>query len=267
MKVLNFLFVVVVTILLVGTLLFSEENTWKGPGIEGVAWRNGNVGIGTANPQFKFVTSTDAADWTAKILNTNNAAYGLSIENIKSTAGYGLAVYTGSGTGFFVRNNGNVGIGVSTPKKKLHVGGSALIEHLTLGESLTRLYPIRLEVFGGINARGPVYASCGMLTCSDVRYKKDLKPIENALDRVIQLRGVSFNWKDESMGKGQQLGVIGQEVEKVFPEVVSTDSDGYKSVAYSQLVAPLIEAIKELKAENETLKVRIETLEKKLKDY
>ena len=72
-----------------------------------------------------------------------------------------------------------------------------------------------------------------MLTCSDVRYKKDLKPIENALDRVIQLKGVSFSWKDESMGKGQQLGVIGQEVEKVFPEVVSTDSDGYKSVAYS----------------------------------
>ncbi len=168
MKGLNLLFVVIVTTLLVGIPLFSKEDTWKGPGIEGIAWRNGNVGIG-----------------------------------------------------------------VSKPGKNLHVGGSALIEHLTLGESLTRLYPIRLEVFGGINARGPVYASCGMLTCSDVRYKKDLKPIENALDRVIQLKGVSFSWKDESMGKGQQLGVIGQEVEKVFPEVVSTDSDGYKSVAYS----------------------------------
>ncbi|NIO80502.1 MAG: hypothetical protein GTN68_08100, partial [Candidatus Aminicenantes bacterium] len=85
---------------------------------------DGKVGIGTTNPGFKFVTSTDVAEWTAKILNTNSAAYGLSIENINSTAGYGLAVYTGSGTGFFVRNNGCVGIGTNDPKEKLHVNGS-----------------------------------------------------------------------------------------------------------------------------------------------
>jgi hypothetical protein len=101
---------------------------------------------------------------------------------------------------------------------------------------------------------------------SDLRLKKDVKPIEKALDKITNLRGVNFHWKDKEKDSRLQLGVIAQEVEKVFPEVVSTDDKGYKSVAYSNLVAPLIEAVKELKAENETLKKRITALEKKIKN-
>jgi hypothetical protein len=101
---------------------------------------------------------------------------------------------------------------------------------------------------------------------SDLRYKEDIRPIENALDKIINLHGVSFRWKDKALDNGEQLGFIGQEVEKVFPEVVLTDKKGYKSVGYTNLVAPLIEAVKELKAENDKLKARLETLEKKMKD-
>lgn len=62
--------------------------------------------------------------------------------------------------------------------------------------------------------------------------------------------------------EGTQIGVIAQEVETVFPELVHTDKEGYKSVSYSNLVAPLIEAVKELKQQNETLNNRVEALEK-----
>ena len=73
--------------------------------------------------------------------------------------------------------------------------------------------------------------------------------IDNALDIVDSLRGVYYT-KDDERG----IGVIAQETEKVLPEVVHDQEDGYKSVAYGNIVGVLIEAIKELKAEVEELK-------------
>jgi hypothetical protein len=113
-----------------------------------------------------------------------------------------------------------------------------------------------LDVNGTIKGESTV-------TPSDIRLKKDIKPIMNALDNIAQLRGITFRWKDNEKDTGVHLGVIAQEVEEVFPEVVSTDNKGYKSVDYSKLTAPLIEAVKELKAENEALKARIEALEQR----
>ena len=94
---------------------------------------------------------------------------------------------------------------------------------------------------------------------SDERWKKNIKTIENALDKITALRGVSYQWKDEEKGNGTHLGVIAQEIEKVLPEVVSEDKDGYKSVAYQEIIGVLIEAIKDLKTENEALKVRLDS--------
>ncbi|MDY6903114.1 MAG: tail fiber domain-containing protein [Thermodesulfobacteriota bacterium] len=100
---------------------------------------------------------------------------------------------------------------------------------------------------------------------SDRRLKTSITTCTSALDKVSRLRGVTFEWKDKDKDPSPQLGVIAQEVEKVYPEVVKTDSqDGYKSVAYSKLVAPLIEAVKELKAENDDLKKGIAHIKKKL---
>ena len=67
---------------------------------------------------------------------------------------------------------------------------------------------------------------------------------------VRRLRGVSFEWDENAPQglRGRDLGVIAQEVEEVFPELVRTDADGFKTVNYHGLVAPLIEAIKELDA-------------------
>ncbi len=107
---------------------------------------------------------------------------------------------------------------------------------------------------------------------SDIQLKKDIQPIGNALDKILTLRGVKFNWKDPAMGAGNQVGLIAQDVEKVLPEVVSKNGDGYLSVDYSKLSPLLIEAVKDLKTEKDqeinNLQQKIDILEadKKTKD-
>ncbi len=94
-----------------------------------------------------------------------------------------------------------------------------------------------------INANGTSNIS------SDARMKEDVRPVSNALSRLLQVRGVEFKWKQGLPDAGKRsLGVIAQEVEKVFPELVSEDKER-KTVAYTPLIAPVIEAIRELAAQ------------------
>jgi trimeric autotransporter adhesin len=107
---------------------------------------------------------------------------------------------------------------------------------------------------------------------SDARWKTNITTLQNPLDLVLGLRGVTFDWKRDTPGMnfmaGKQVGFIAQEVEKVLPELVSTDIKGYKAVAYANVVPVLVEAVKTLKknndavhAENAELKARLTALE------
>ncbi len=72
---------------------------------------------------------------------------------------------------------------------------------------------------------------------------------DTATGKIRELRGVTWEWREDAPAEAQQqpgMGVIAQEVEKVFPELVVTDEQGLKRVEYSGLIAPLIEAVKEL---------------------
>jgi len=91
-------------------------------------------------------------------------------------------------------------------------------------------------------------------------------PIQNALDNVLKMQGVTYYWKvDEYPNKhfpeGEQVGFIAQEIEKVYPQVVLTDKDGYKSVDYSKLTPVLVEAIKEQQKIIEELQKVIQQLQ------
>ena len=78
----------------------------------------------------------------------------------------------------------------------------------------------------------------------------------------MQLRGVSFLWRDNP-DMGRRIGFVAQEFEKVFPELSYTNpADGYKGINYAELTAVLVEALKELKAENDLLKAKLEKLER-----
>ena len=93
---------------------------------------------------------------------------------------------------------------------------------------------------GSLSASGNITAP-GFFYSSDKTLKKNIKKITNPLERIIQLEGVSFNWKKDNQ---ESIGLIAQDVEKVFPELVFTNKEGLKTVAYGNLIAPLIEALK-----------------------
>lgn len=118
-----------------------------------------------------------------------------------------------------VHTDGNIGIGTVNPGYKLDVQG------------------------GGVNA------SAGYTQTSDIRLKTNIDYLhsDNALEKLISLRGIFYNWKDqEKLGSAREIGLIAQDVEKVFPEAIKKSPEGFLSVSYSNLISPVIESIKEL---------------------
>lgn len=98
---------------------------------------------------------------------------------------------------------------------------------------------------------------------SDLRLKKNIAPLVDSLGKLTQLQGVKFDWrKDEFPNKvlvgDRQIGFIAQEIEKIFPELVSYDRDGYRLLDYAKLTAILVEGIKEQQTEIESQEKEIE---------
>ena len=102
----------------------------------------------------------------------------------------------------------------------------------------------RLDVNGLIRTIGAVNTS------SDRRFKEDIQPLTGALEKVSRLTGVSYDWNrtafpDKHFSDRRQIGFIAQDVQTVLPELVTADSEGYLSVAYTAAVPVLVEAVKE----------------------
>ncbi len=109
--------------------------------------------------------------------------------------------------------------------------------------------------------------TCVILTqTSDKRYKTNIQSIDNSLDKIMKMQGVYYEWKKEDfphMGfdKGRNIGFIAQDVQKVFPELVKSDNNGYLSVNYANFTAVLLEAIKEQNNKIEILEQKIEGID------
>jgi hypothetical protein len=99
-------------------------------------------------------------------------------------------------------------------------------------------------------------------TFSDERLKRDIEPLDSALDKLERLRGVSYTWREGAAQGERSMGLLAQEVEQSFPDAVVTDERGRKAVNYDQLTAPIVEAIKELGRENEALRREVQALQR-----
>jgi len=100
---------------------------------------------------------------------------------------------------------------------------------------------------------------------SDERYKSNIKPLLGLGNKVSLLQPVEYEWKKEEYPEqnfpdGNQIGLIAQEVEKLFPELVATNKDGYKSIDYSKISILLIQAMKEQQSEIDKMKRELEEL-------
>jgi hypothetical protein len=117
-------------------------------------------------------------------------------------------------------------------------------------------------LFDSLASNGSVTAT-SFLYSSDRNLKQDIGPLNNSLTKILQLQGVNFRWKNPNNSQKLNVGLIAQDVENVYPELVTTSKEtGLKSVEYGNLVAPLIEAIKDQQSQIEALKKEIEQLKK-----
>lgn len=139
------------------------------------------------------------------------------------------------------------------------VYGNAYVEDRLGIANASPAYP--LDVTGDIHNVGNMYSD-GYFHNSDERLKENIVALPG-LDIITRLTGVSFNWKKDGT---PSVGVLAQEVEAVLPEAVHTDAEGFKSVNYDALIAPLIQAIKEQQEEMDTLKKEIEALKQQRAD-
>ena len=104
----------------------------------------------------------------------------------------------------------------------------------------------RLDPSGNMWFRGRLFPDGGVNgLISDRRVKTDIRPLESSLAKLLEVRGVRFRWLDPTRGEGDQIGLIAQEVEAVFPELVTQLADGHKRLDYIGLIAPLVDAVRE----------------------
>jgi hypothetical protein len=165
-----------------------------------------------------------------------------------------LGTYSNYTTQLVLNPNGTVSIGAGN----LLIAGSNQLNIAAMTNAATTSSVCYNTGTGAVTYDGTL----GTCTVSDERLKNMGERIPNALDRLLQINGVYYTWKDPSMGAGRQIGVGAQTVEAVFPELVQTDSNGRKSADYQRLTAPIIEALRELKANNDNLQNEIESIKK-----
>jgi len=228
----------------------------------------GRVGIGETSPAYTLdvlhggngdglrvrsstsysLIDIDGADGEAGMRLLGNGVFQWLIRNRAADNFFEIRRLSGGGTAMVIRpDSGYVGL-AADPVDRLQVNGN-------------------MRLFGCLmNFSGTVVAGA---CSSDARFKRDITPFPSLLDRFARLTPVDYFWRadefpNKHFGVERTWGLIAQDVQAVFPELVAPDADGFLTVDYSRLPLMTVQAVKELKAENDELKRRLAALESTL---
>lgn len=237
---------------------------------------SGKVGIGTTSPTSKLDIYNPSSSGSPVLTLHDDNPYQmtLGINYLRASQSFYIEAYRAGSAGITFRTsntspldtvamtipgNGKVGIGTTTPTEKLDVNGTV--------------------------------RCVSLVQTSDERLKTDIQPLDGVLDKLSRVRAVSFQWNEKAQALGaktgvRQIGVLAQEVEQAFPELVTipetipvdklpqkctaessaaevqqhggVGNAPYQAVNYSELTAVLLEAVKELRQENAAFRVEVE---------
>ena len=241
--------------------------------VDGVSTKTGFFGINKEKTELIFDTGVD--DTFGTIHGGNLISDGTLTVTGTTTLGAttitgdttisGATVITGATTA-----TGDLSVtGATTITGDTTISGATVITGATTATgdlSVTGVVTItgNTTTDGDLSVNGN-FSSTSMATESDKRLKENIKTLENSLSNILKLRGVSYYWKDKELkGDRKQIGVIAQEIETVYPEFIieknTDDNTTIKTVNYSQMVAVLIEAMKEQQTEIDYLTSEIEDI-------
>ncbi len=192
------------------------------------------VDLGTTALQYKDAFFDGTVKTDGLTVDENAAIAGnLSVAGNLTGAGVNAGARAAISAGTGISYNSSTGVVTCTVDTPTEVG----LQHLSNG---------------GRSLNGDFVATGNVTAFSDERLKENVETIESALDKVAQMRGVTYNYKSELNDGQRGTGVIAQEMQQVMPEVVQEGE--YLSVAYGNLVGVLIEAVKELKEQLDNCK-------------
>lgn len=279
---------------------FYIYGSHKDPVGQQLTIKGGKAGLGTTeiNEEFQLQIKGGTGGWKGGIAagDNDNAVVLGELNKVATIGGHNAALKAWANLAIN-SHGGNVGIGHADPRKTFHVYGESLFQgkvwvemfHDT-GVSKGTICQLTHWQHGNINnfKSGPIHHS-------DLRLKKAVHPLSNALNKLTTLKGVSFEWNElglaQKTGKvedefrsaegtqeadekiwetekqrireehaGVHKGFIAQEVEEVFPEWVKDDDAGYKTINTSEMLPFLVEAIKEQQKQIELLQQQVATL-------
>lgn len=207
-----------------------------------VLFDNAYVGIGTTAPAYPL-----HVEGAVQAQTFIGSGAGLTSLPTSQLSGAVLVANGGTGASSLTADKLVVGNGSSTLLSPANLHWDSTSNHLGIGTT-EPAYPLHVE--------GKMFATDGMVAFSDARLKTNVIEIEGALDIIAHMRGVRYD-RIDLPASGRHVGLIAQEVEAVMPEVVSTDAAGMKSLAYANLVAVLIQAVKEQQVQIDGLKARL----------
>ena len=249
----------------IGVKGFDDSVSSGGAGVWGVSLKGYGVYATSSDNSAVYAESTSStsgagveayAASASPAVDAQNSSSGPGVYAV-SSSGYGVQAYGGSSTAAVYADGGSYGV--------LGYGTIYALYGSATGTNSSGVLGICSgSGCSAVYASGDLDYTGSLNHVSDERLKRDIAPLKDSLKTLDQLKPVSFYWKDPTQHGNTatiQRGFIAQDYEKVFPEWVKTDKDGYKMIDTTGLDALEVEGIQQLRAENDALKKRLDTLE------